>query len=71
MPRTETITCDHCGKDLAQSSNVPDYRIAVLNQRIPSAGGVVTDMPLTPELPHDHYFCGWKCLRAWMEQQRE
>jgi len=67
MPRTETITCDApgCGRDLTSSGNCVDYRLALVNEHVPSRAGAVTLMHKTPSLDRDHYFCGLACLLKW------
>ncbi len=66
-PKTTTILCDNCERDLSSSGNSIDYRIALLNQGIPSRGGFVTDVMLYPHLEHDRYFCGVRCMRKFLE----
>lgn len=71
-PKTVTITCDQCGKDLATTGNCVDYRIALKNESIPSwGGGAVTAMMIYPPLEQDHYFCSWRCLTEWMHTRME
>lgn len=64
--RTETITCDGCGYDLATTANCEDYRLCLANERIPSAGGVVTMMAISPAIKRAAHFCGVRCLRTWL-----
>ena len=69
--KATTVTCDQCQRDLATTGNCVDYRIALLNERIPSTGGFVTAMNIEPKLKQDYHFCGWKCLCDWMDATRE
>ena len=66
MPKTTKILCDTCGADITSTGNSVDWRIALINQHIPSRGGMVTDMWITPQLKDDVYFCNAGCLRAWI-----
>lgn len=68
MPKTVNVKCDGCELDLTTTGNSIDYRIALLNQRIPSRGGIVTDMMAYPVLPDDAYFCSQSCLRRWVDE---
>ena len=62
------IRCDFCDKDLTTTDNCIAYRLALINERIPSYSdsGVVTSMALYPHLKHDCYFCRWGCLTKWI-----
>lgn len=65
MPKTIEIKCDGCGRDLTRTSNCEDYRLALVVERIPSVGGVVTAMAAYPPIEQNAYFCGLDCLRGW------
>ena len=65
--RDNTIRCDHCGDDLTTTTNCVDYRLRLSVERIPSAGGVVTLMNIAPPMDDDKDFCGFACLRQWLE----
>ena len=71
MPKTVEIKCDQCGRDLSATENCVDYRLALLNQEIPSRGGAVTSMMRYPPLDQDAYFCGTRCLKAWVSAELE
>lgn len=60
------ITCDGCGKDLTTTGNSVDYRLALVNEAIPSGGGAVTDMMVYPPIERNVHFCGMRCLKAWL-----
>jgi hypothetical protein len=70
MPKTVKISCDECGADLSYSGNSVDYRVALLNESIPSRGGFVTDMMIYPALEQNAYFCGLGCLDKWRDRER-
>lgn len=60
------ISCDQCGGDLTVSGNSVDYRLALVNQKIPSNSGFVTDMMIHPPLERDCHFCRVACLVRWL-----
>ena len=66
MSKTVEIKCDQCGRDLSATGNCIDYRLALLNQEIPTQGGANTLMMSYPALDQDSYFCGTRCLKAWI-----
>ncbi|NGX57232.1 MAG: hypothetical protein K940chlam3_00118 [Chlamydiae bacterium] len=66
--RKVEIICDSCGKDLSESDNSIDWRIALTNERIPSCGGFVTDMYICPGLKKNCHFCGLGCMRKWFDE---
>lgn len=69
MSKTVEITCDACGNDLTSSANCVDYRLALVNERIPSAGGFVTAMCAYPAIERDVHFCNVNCLREWFDKE--
>ncbi len=62
------VECDHCKRDLTNTSNSIDWSIRVINRQIPVQGGYVTDMYIKRDLKHDLDFCGLGCLKKWMEK---
>lgn len=68
MPKSVQIVCDQCDRDLATTSNCEDFRLALVNERIPSQGGLVTMMLMHPAIKRDAYFCGVGCLAVWLAE---
>ena len=65
MSKVTTVTCDGCTRDISTTGNSVDWRLALLNQMVPSRGGFVTDMMIYPILVEgDMYFCSLWCF-AW------
>ena len=63
------VTCDQCGNDLTRSGNCEDYRLALINEIVPSVGGLVTSMCAYPALNDgDKHFCGIDCCRDWLNK---
>lgn len=65
MTVKSSVTCDACGRDLTSTGNNIDWRLALVPQRIPSRGGIVTDMMIPPAIEETAHFCEIACLEAW------
>lgn len=65
MSKSVKITRDACGADLTTSTNSVDWRLALVNEPIPPAGGNVTAAMKYRVIEGDRYFCGIPCLREW------
>lgn len=65
------VTCDFCECDLTSTSNCVGYRILVTNEIIPSRGGAVTAVHITPSLARDLNFCRMACLCKWVKKVYE
>lgn len=61
------VKCDNCKRDISTSTNSEDWRLALINQAIPSRSEVVTDMMMSPPLYRDYHFCGLHCLKEWLQ----
>lgn len=68
MTQLLTITCDTCERDLTTSSNSINYRVLLKSERIPSEGGIVTDMMAYPPIASSLHFCHVKCLKEYVEK---
>lgn len=64
--KTTRITCDHCEKDITYTENATGWRLAVINEPIPSRGEVVTSAMVYPLLERDMYFCSRQCLYVFL-----
>ena len=62
------VTCDKCGKDITTTGNCENWRLAVINEPIPSRGGVVTLMHAEPVLETNLYFCSWNCIDGYFKE---
>jgi hypothetical protein len=69
MPKMTEIICDGCGNDLTITSNCLDFRLALVNESVPSEGGLVTDMAAYPAIEQNTCFCGVDCLRTWLDKR--
>jgi hypothetical protein len=67
--KKETVTCDSCEKDISTTSNCEGWRLKLSNDKIPPRGPTVTLMAAWPPLDGDKYFCGSKCLSAWVSKR--
>lgn len=72
MPRTQSITCDHCGKDLTSTGNMPRWRLCLHAEKVPhdfpGGVGVVFSIHIPSPLEDPAYFCNKACLKAWVEK---
>ena len=68
MVETRVIRCDGCNANLTYTENSVDYRLALINQVIPSWNGAVTDMMIYPPIKEDAHFCHVVCLRRWLQK---
>jgi hypothetical protein len=68
--KTVEIRCDGCGADLKYTGNCVDYRLALTNENIPSRGGFVMAMGISPALNRDCHFCGLTCLDTWRDREK-
>lgn len=68
---SEQFTCDMCGKDLTASQCNPSYRLALSCEVIPTERGFLGESMLyvTPPLETSSHFCGWYCLRDWLQSK--
>jgi len=64
------ITCDNCERDITYTGNSIDWRIALINERVPISPDLtcVADMMIYPPLKHDCHFCGKECLKSWINK---
>ena len=65
---TTSITCDHCGKELVVVSDMPHewcLQLQAVDARL-SRSKFVRSVHIEPPIPHDHHFCGKRCLADWI-----
>ena len=69
--KNNQVTCDFCQKDLTYASNCVEYRLVLASEAKPHApgGGAVTAMMIYPLLDSDAHFCGWTCLKKWINKE--
>lgn len=63
------ILCDNCDNDLSESDGITKYRLHLSCERAPHTGGMVLDVYIYPILEEDKHFCGFVCLKKWIEKQ--
>lgn len=69
MTEILTINCDNCNSDLTSTTNQIDYRLKLMDERIPSQNGMVTLMAMYPTLKDgSKHFCGLGCLKVWISK---
>lgn len=69
MAKTVAIICDACERDITTSGNSIDWRLALINESIPSRGGFVSDMMIYPAIEKNAYFCGLPCFLDWIKRE--
>jgi hypothetical protein len=67
MPRTVTITCDQCDKDVSATDYVPRFRIELSSVALPHTGSMMAAVCVTPPIPETRVFCCVACLKKWVE----
>ena len=66
MSKDLVVLCDTCGKDITKTGNAVDWRVGLVNVRIPARGGVLTEVDVRPQLTEDKDFCSLTCTRDWI-----
>jgi len=62
------VICDGCQRDLTTTGNSEAFRLVLATERIPSRGGIVTDMVAFPTgISRSKHFCDMRCLVAWLK----
>jgi len=71
MTKTTQITCDGCGGDLTYTGNSVGYRLALINEHLPTDPRVkvVTDMGIPRPISDNAHFCGIGCLNRWLNKK--
>lgn len=67
--RTETITCDECKRDITESENRPDYRLALLSERMEATSASSFDLLAVDPVPEPLHFCGFGCLTSYVTKK--
>ena len=65
MPKKINITCDFCGKDISETGKMPEFRLHLLAESIPSQSMSTYAVLVRPPIDSDKYFCGLNCLTGW------
>lgn len=62
------VTCDTCNADLTYTTNCMDWRLALVNQRVPCLPEcMLTSTVIHPKIEEDAHFCGVTCLKTWLK----
>lgn len=64
------VLCDSCANDLTITSNSVGWRLALINQNIPSCPGPVNNVMVYPKIERDCHFCALECLTKWLQKYR-
>lgn len=63
------IHCDNCGNDLTNDNGIDDYRLQLQCQKLPYGSNVRISVYVYPLLEEDKHFCGFGCLKKWMDKE--
>ena len=64
----KTITCDDCSLDLTSTGNTSGWRLVIRCEELPRhKGAPLTDIWIESPISEPLYFCGWRCLKAYMQ----
>ncbi len=59
--------CKNCQRDLSECGPVMDYRLALKCESIPIKG-ITVDVYMHPPIEGEFYFCGFGCLKQWVNR---
>jgi hypothetical protein len=66
------VNCDLCNKKLNEPTHFPaDYYLRLSQASAPSAGGFIYDVCVYPLLKSSMDFCGFGCLKDWLEKEKK
>lgn len=66
-----SVTCDHCDKELTIDSSYPASYGLQLNcvNFGTNTSGVQYAVHMEPPIRRPHHFCGFGCLKSWIENK--
>lgn len=63
------IQCDYCDNDLTYSDGITKHRLKLVCENAPYINCNVIDFYVYPILEEEKHFCGFGCLKKWMEKE--
>lgn len=60
--------CSSCNRDISHSPCY-DHILCLSDTSIGPKNEWVVDVLIMPLLEEDHYFCGFSCLKTWIEKK--
>jgi len=64
---TIQIECDNCGEDLTYSRGAYSHSLVLKDSEYGPDSDFIYDVFIYPLLEEDKHFCGFGCLKKWME----
>ena len=61
------IICDNCNRDLTYSMGGYDHCLMLKDRKFGPNSSIVLDYYMNPLLESDKFFCGFGCLKKWIE----
>lgn len=62
--------CEACKQDLSTTEGIMAWRLHLGSEPIPMQAGCATvDVYVHPHIDKDCYFCGFGCLKKWVDEQ--
>ncbi len=68
---TIKILCDNCSADLTYSMGGYDHCLCLKDREYGPQGNAVIDYYMRPLLEDEKIFCGFGCLRNWMNKEEK
>lgn len=71
MTHKQSTACDgpNCGKDITEGDGVR-WRLIAQGESIPMKPSSLAK-PHASASPHQHHFCGFKCLATWADDRQD
>ena len=63
------ILCNQCTGDLTYSMGGYDHCLTLKDRCYGPEGSAVSDYYMVPCLEEDKFFCGFGCLKKWIEKE--
>ena len=63
------LLCDHCKTDLTYSRGGYDHCLRLSDRKFGPDSCAVADYYMEPLLDDEKIFCGFACLKKWLEEK--
>lgn len=63
------VLCNFCQSDLTHSEGITKHLLQLTCCAAPHEGGYVLDVYIEPPLKETQHFCGFGCLKHWLEKR--
>jgi hypothetical protein len=69
--RNDITKCDNCMHDLTESHGITNYYLVLSMDRSKDVSTVTYGIFIYPLLERTHHFCGFGCLKKWLDKPME